>query len=154
MAQVLCKVCGKPVKATQAVANTCGARCNKLALAGVNAGVIASAHKAYAVTAIPTGFIGIAQVHTLLANNPQWGCTVARMVQSTGGDRPYLLPAIKGVGKYAHAICVPLIAAGSKARMLPAWLGTQAGAIAMATGNFTGAPKAHTLQLAIFSKAK
>jgi hypothetical protein len=153
----LCKICNKPVKAGASVAGACGTRCAQLAQLGVNAGVIASAKQAYAVASIPAGFIGIAQVHNLLANNPQWGCTVAKMVQCTGSDRPYLLPAL-GAGntgklQYAHALCVPLIATGSKTRMLPAWLGTQAGAQAMATGNFTGAPKPHALQVALYNKA-
>lgn len=151
---VVCKVCGKPVKAAQAVANTCGARCAKLAQAGVNAQIIAQTKQTYAVSSIPAGFVTIAQLHVLIANNPQNGATVSKMVQATGGDRPYLNVGVKGVGKFAHAICVPLIQVGSKTRMVNGWLATTAGMQAIATGNYSGAPKPHALQLAIFSKAK
>jgi hypothetical protein len=153
---VVCKVCGKVVKASASVNATCGARCSTLASLGVNAGLIASSKQAYAVTSIPTGFISIAALHLLIANNPQHGCTVARMVACTGSDRPYMAVTLHGVKPFtfANPIAVPLIATGSKTRMLPGWLGTQAGMQAMATGNFTGAPKTHALQLSIFAKAK
>jgi hypothetical protein len=136
MAQVTCKVCNKPLKANSAVAAVCGARCSALLAQGVNAQVIATSYKAYCSASIPVGFITIATVHILLANNPQWGCSVSRMVQATGGDRPYLPNA-----KPAHPICKPVILQGNKTRWLHPWLGTQAGAQAMATGNFTNAPK-------------
>lgn len=151
---VVCKVCGKPVKAGASVANACGTRCNKLLAQGVNAQVIASAKQAYSVTAIPAGFITIAALHRAIAAAPQHGASVAKMVASTGGDRPYLNINVKGIGKFANAICVPLIAQGSKTRMLPAWLATPQGMQAIASGVYTGAPKPHALQLAIYNKAK
>ena len=151
---VVCKVCGKPVKAGASVANACGTRCNKLLAQGVNAQAIASAKQAYCVQTIPAGFITIAALHKAIANNPQHGASVSAMVKATGGDRPYLNISVKGIGKFANAICVPLIAQGSKTRMLPAWLATPQGMQAIASGNFTNAPKAHALQLAIYKQAK
>jgi hypothetical protein len=151
---VVCKVCNKPLKAATAIGNVCGARCSKLATAGVTGTVIASAKQTYAISSIPAGFITIAQLHVLIANNPQNGATVSKMVQATGGDRPYLNLSVKGVGKFANPITVPLIQAGSKTRMVHGWLATTAGMQAIATGAYTGAPKPHPLQVAIFSKAK
>jgi hypothetical protein len=152
---VVCKVCGKVVKSSASVNNTCGSRCATLQGLGVNAAVIATAKQAYSVTAIPTGFISIAQLHTVIANNPQHGCTVAQMVKATGSDRPYLAPMLHTKPfVYANPITVPLIATGSKTRMLPAWLATQAGMVALATGNYSNAPKAHALQQAIYNKCK
>jgi hypothetical protein len=135
MAQIVCKVCNKPLKSTAAVNATCGARCAKLLAQGVNAQVIATSYKNYCSTAIPAGYITIAHLHNVLAANPQWGCSVSRMVAATGGDRPYL-PGSKPV----HPICKPVILVGSKTRWLHPWLATPQGAQAMATGNFAGAP--------------
>jgi hypothetical protein len=134
--KVVCSVCSKPLSALHSVNGTCGTRCDSLRKRGVNQEVIATSLRAYMVSTIPVDHVSMATVHRTIDAHPEWGCSVNRMVKACGEDRPYLKDA-----KFANPICKPLIAVGSKVRMLHPWLNTRDGIEAMGTGNFSKAPK-------------
>ena len=132
-----CTVCGKPLTGNK----TCGALCAKRQANGQTNVSIAQRKQALSANVPPVGYIKVAQLHVICANN---FVPIARMVKCIGGDRA-MYPV-------AHAICTPVYV--NNTRWVNGWLGTKAGLQAMLTGNFSTAPTTATTTATTNAKVK
>ena len=126
-----CKACGKPLKRASAQASGHGALCAQLLAKGITSAKVAQYHKALSLPALPKGYIFLAQLDKAIKANPTNGCTISKMVKCTGQDKALYAPM--------HPIAQVWYV--GRNRVLHGWLATKAGMVAMATGNYSKAPK-------------
>lgn len=134
--RVTCKVCGKTLTREQSVAEVIGHRCETLLKRGYDAKKLAT-HYASVTGTIPEGFIKVADLDRKIkahrASGKFPGLTISAMVKAIGKDR--------AVDPPLHEIARPIYDA-RRHRWVNAWLATDAGLKAIASGDFGKAPKA------------
>ena len=134
--KVTCAGCGKVITNPNAIKAGMGQLCAKH-VAGGNSKAKLLAHRlANTVATPPKGFIKLAAVGVAIrknqASNTPCGVNVNMLVNAIGKDRGLLPPV--------NPVCLPVYTP-NKHRWVNAWLATTAGMVAMATGNYSKAPK-------------
>lgn len=132
--RVTCKVCGKTLTREQSVTELIGHRCETLLKRGYDTKKLA-VHYAKATGTIPEGYVTVASLDRLIKNKRHAypGLTITRMVNAIGKDR--------AVDPPLHPIARPIYDA-RRWRWINEWLTTDAGLKAIASGDFSKAPKA------------
>jgi hypothetical protein len=132
----ICKICGKTLTRASSVEAEMGHRCDVLLAAGWT-GETLKAHYTKVSGAIPEGYVKLAEFHRIVPANASKipGLTISKLVKAIGKDR-----AVEGP---VHPICKPIYEANARrTRWVNPWLATKAGLTAIATGDFSKAPKA------------
>lgn len=132
---VTCEICGKTLTREQSQEAGMGHRCETLRQQGWDAKKLQTHYAKLRVDEVPEGYIKVAQLHKTInrerANIP--GLTVSKMVRAIGRDR-----AIEGP---AHPIAKPVYDQRNH-RWVNEWLATKEGLTAIATNDWSKAPKA------------
>jgi len=131
-ANPVCQYCGKHVSRHTSIANLAGGKCVTLAANYTPAAL--QAHYASVTGNVPAGYIPLATLDKAVKAHKATipGLTIAKMVKAIGGDRALLPPA--------HPICKPVY--NGRQRYVNGWLNTPAGLQAIASSNYSKAPKA------------
>lgn len=132
--RVVCKICGKTLTREKSVTAEIGHRCDTLIAQGWS-GEKLDAHYATVTGAVPDGYIKVADLHRTIDRKKAGipGLTVSKMVRAIGRDR-----ALEGP---AHPIARPIYDS-RRVRWVNQWLATVPGLKAIASGDFSKAPKA------------
>ena len=128
-----CIFCGKTLTRTNTVKAGMGHKCAQLAQKFTPA-TLAAHYAKITVSAIPAGYIALSTFRQIVPANVGKipGLTISKLVRAIGGDR--------GTGPLANPIAQPYYLAGKNARYVHPWLGTPAGLLAIATGQWAQAP--------------
>lgn len=137
--KVTCQFCGKTITKGKTIAQGHGARCANIQAQFKAAGSMQAHYKKLSVAVIPKGFITVgaldkkvkAQAHSIA------GLTISKMVKGFGTDRASKPPA--------HPI-MQVYYLPNRHRVIHGWLATTQGLNAIASGNFSQAPKPPTVQ--------
>ena len=136
-APVTCSTCGKVITNPKSIANGQGNLCARHAKRGYTPAKFAQ-HRQSMQSTVPANFIKVAALHKKIVAtqaNPKTaiaGLSVNKMVTAIGRDR-----CLSGS---PHPIATPIYAPNGH-RWVNPWLATKNGLLAIATGNFTNAPK-------------
>lgn len=128
-ARPVCTICGKPISSETALEHEMGGRCKKIAEGVLKPRYVRADEP-------PDGYILLARVTDAIRKekakkNPIANLTVSKWVKSFGEDR--------GTGTLADEICQPIYV--GRKRWVDAWLATQDGLKAIASGDFSHKPK-------------
>jgi len=132
--RIVCKVCGKTLTRDQSIKAVIGHRCDSLLAAGFDA-VKLAAHYAQVTGAIPEGYVKLSDLDKKVKREKGHvpGLTISKMVKAIGRDR--------ALESALHPIARPVYDV-RRHRWVNGWLMTKAGLVAIATGDFSKAPKA------------
>jgi hypothetical protein len=129
----VCTICGKHTTRAATIAAGMGATCAHMQ-AQFSTPQALQAHYAALTGNVPPGYVTLASVgRTIRAQQHNYpGLNVNKLVTAIGRDRAKNSPA--------HPICKPVY--NGRQRYVNGWLATPAGLQAIATGNYSAAPKA------------
>jgi hypothetical protein len=130
-APATCPICGKHITRTATLAAGIGATCAHLQARFTPAQL--QAHYATLTGNVPAGYVTVASFKATIPANAHKvpGLTISKLVKAIGGDR--------ATNPLAHPICKPVY--NGRQRWVNGWLATPAGLQAIATGNYSKAPK-------------
>ena len=131
---ITCTICGKLLTRKQSQDNEMGHRCDTLIAQGWTGEKLRKHQAAQTVDTVPDGYVKVATFKKLVKDNVAKipGLTVTKVVNALGKDR--------GVEPPAHPIAKPVYDA-RRTRWVDPWLASKAGLTAIATGDFSKAPK-------------
>ena len=131
--RTVCTICGKTLTREQSVTNEIGHRCDTLIAQGWT-GEKLTKHYASVTGKVPEGYVKVADLHRKIDSKKHAipGLTVSKMVKAIGRDR-----ALEGP---IHAIAKPVYD-DRRHRWVNGWLASDAGLKAIASGDFSKAPK-------------
>jgi hypothetical protein len=131
----VCPMCGKPTPRSHGL----GHRCASLTAAGLTPELLAEIRKELTVDSVPSGYMKVADLHRLIDTKKAEvkGLSVNRMVVAMGRDRVSAKPL--------HPICKPVYDSAG-VRWVSKWLATPAGLKALASYDFSKAPKVATVE--------
>lgn len=129
----VCKMCGKPISAEGTVKKGVGHLCERLIDRGYTPEKLVARKVELTSNSVPEGYIKVADLHRIIAANKAKypGLSVNRMVTAIGRDR-----CLTGA---VHPIAQPIYVGNT--RWVHGWLKTAAGLKAIASLDFSKAPK-------------
>jgi len=138
----VCRICGKPTPKSGDIGHVCA----RLEARGFTPTRLAERRQELTVAELPKGMIKVADLHRKIdtVKHQFPGLSVNRMVTAIGRDRCPTGPV--------HPICTPSYDAHG-VRWVNAWLATNAGLKAIASGDFSKAPKP-TVQAVVPTKVQ
>lgn len=132
---VKCEICGKTLTREQSQETGLGHRCDTLKQAGWTGEKLQKHYAKLTVSEIPEGYIKVADLHRKIDQRKHAipGLTVSKMVKTIGRDR-----ALEGP---LHEIARPVYVGSRRVRYVDPWLASTDGLKAIASGDFSKAPK-------------
>jgi hypothetical protein len=126
-----CAYCGKVLTRAASTAAGIGHKCAQLQAQFTPAQL--QAHYATLTGNVPAGYVTVASFKVTIPANAHKvpGLTISKLVRAIGGDR--------ATGTLANPICKPVY--NGRQRWVNGWLATPPGLQAIATGNYSKAPK-------------
>ena len=133
--KVQCQYCGKWLTKAQTQTQGHGKRCATVQALVNNGNALPKQY----VASMPKGFIKVAQLHKVIISKKASiaGLTIAKMVKAIGTDKGIYPP----IAPIAQVYYLP-----NGHRVVNQWLSTTAGLQAIASGNYSNAPKAPKVQ--------
>lgn len=131
--RVTCTICGKTLTRTKSIETGIGHRCDSLIAQGWT-GEKLRKHEASQTGPIPEGYVKLTTFHQIVPAKAHKiaGLTISKVVKTVGKDRAVEPPL--------HPIAKPIYDS-RRTRWVNPWLATDAGLKAIATGDFSKAPK-------------
>jgi len=129
-----CQICGKVLTRDHSVEVEKGHRCETLIAEGWTGEKLQAHYATVTVNQVPEGYVKLATFHGIIAKHKSTipGLTVTKLVNAIGKDR--------GIESAIHPVARPVYDS-RKTRWVNPWLATKAGLTAIATGDFSKAPK-------------